>query len=166
MTVRAFIGVGSNLGDRSAHCAEATAALGRLPRTALVQISPWIETPPQEGVAGGTFLNGVVELATELSPRALLQSLQVIEIAAGRPAGHRRGAARSMDLDILLYGDSLVREVDLAVPHPRMAERRFVLEPLAAIAPDVRHPVLKLTAADLLRRLDTAKHEKLGRAAP
>ncbi len=166
MTVRAFIGIGSNLGDRSAHCAEATAALGRLPRTALVRISGWIETPPQEGVAGGPFLNGVAEIATELSPRALLQSLQAIEIAAGRPAGHRRGTARVIDLDILLYGDRLVRESDLALPHPRMAMRRFVLEPLAAIAPDVRHPVLNLTAAELLGRLDAAKTGQSGRVAP
>jgi 2-amino-4-hydroxy-6-hydroxymethyldihydropteridine diphosphokinase len=166
MTVRAFIGIGSNLGDRSAHCAAAKTALGRLPRTALVRISPWIETPPQEGVTGGPFLNGVVEIATELSPRALLQSLQAIEIAAGRPAGHRRGTARVIDLDILLYGDCLVRESDLAVPHPRMAMRRFVLEPLAAIAPGVRHPVLNLTAAELLGGLDAAKTGRSGRGTP
>ena len=157
MTIRAFVGIGSNLGDRLAHCDAAAAALGRLPRTTMVRLSPWIETAPQEGVAGGPFLNGVAEIATELLPDALLQSLQAIEVALGRPADHRRGMARAMDLDLLLYGDCLVNELNLVIPHPRMAERRFVLEPLAAIAPDVRHPVLQVTAADLLRRLETTK---------
>ena len=158
MTIRAFIGIGSNLGDRSARCAEAVVALGRLPRTALVRLSPWIETQPQEGVEGGAFLNGVAEIATALSPRVLLWHLQAIEVASDRPANHRPGTARSLDLDILLYGDGLVREADPVIPHPRMAERRFVLEPLTAIAPDLRHPVLHCTAADLLRRLDAAEH--------
>jgi 2-amino-4-hydroxy-6-hydroxymethyldihydropteridine diphosphokinase len=166
MTVRAFIGIGSNLGDRVAHCAEAVAALGRLPTTRLVRVSPWIETPPHEGVAGGRFLNGVAEIATELSPRALLQSLQAIEVALGRPAMHCHGMARAMDLDILLYGERLVREVDLVIPHPRMAGRRFVLEPLTAIAPDVRHPVLQLTVAEQLRRLDTATDGTPAEIAP
>jgi 2-amino-4-hydroxy-6-hydroxymethyldihydropteridine diphosphokinase len=157
VTVRAFIGIGSNLGDRLAHCAAAAAALGQLPRTTMLRLSHWIETAPQEGVAGGPFVNGVAEIATELLPRDLLRSLQAIEVAFGRPADHRHGMARAMDLDVLLYGDYLVDEVNLVIPHPRMAERRFVLEPLAAIAPDVRHPVLQVTAADLLRRLETPK---------
>ena len=166
MTIRAFIGIGSNLGDRSARCAEAAAALGRLPQTALVRLSPWIETEPQEGVEGGPFLNGVAEIATALSPRGLLQHLQAIEVASHRPANHPPGTARSLDLDILLYGDCLLREADLLVPHPRMAERRFVLEPLTAIAPDLRHPVLHRTVAELLRRLDTTNQATSTGAAP
>ncbi len=166
MTIRAFVGIGSNLGDRSAHCARATSALGRLPDTVLVRRSPWIETPPQEGVAGGMFLNGVAEVATSLSPRALLEGLQAIEVGMGRPARHGRATARSIDLDILLYGDRRVEEADLVIPHPRMAERRFVLEPLSAIAPGVRHPVLQLTASELLRRLNGAKPETPAGAVP
>ena len=166
MTTRAFIGIGSNLGDRLARYAAAAAALGRLPRTALVRLSPWIETQPQEGVEGGAFLNGVAEIATALSPRVLLRHLQAIEVESDRPANHRLGTARSLDLDILLYGDGLVREADPVIPHPRMAERRFVLEPLTAIAPDLRHPVLHRTVAELLRRLDTTNQATSTEAAP
>jgi 2-amino-4-hydroxy-6-hydroxymethyldihydropteridine diphosphokinase len=156
MRVRAFIGIGSNAGDRHAYCAEAEALLGCLPETQVVRVSPLVETEPAEGAAGGPFLNGVAELATALSPRELLDALRAIEDALGRPPGHPPGAARTIDLDILLYGERIVREVGLDIPHPRMAQRRFVLEPLVAIAPNARHPVLNLSAADLLRGLETA----------
>jgi 2-amino-4-hydroxy-6-hydroxymethyldihydropteridine diphosphokinase len=156
VSARAFVAIGSNVGDRCAQCAEATARLSRLPATALLRASPLIETAAAEGVEGGPFLNGVAELDTALSPVDLLHAVQAIEQALGRPPGHVRGKARTIDLDILLYGDRVVREVGLDIPHPRMAERRFVLEPLVAIAPSVRHPVLKLTAAELLRGLGAA----------
>jgi 2-amino-4-hydroxy-6-hydroxymethyldihydropteridine diphosphokinase len=151
---RAFVGIGSNVGNRRAYCDEATARLGCLPETEVLRISPYIETQPTEGVAGGAFLNGVAEVATGLSPIDLLRALQAIERALGRPDGHQPGTARTIDLDILLYGDDIVREGGLDIPHPRMAQRRFVLEPLAAVAPGVRHPVLQATAGDLLRDLE------------
>jgi 2-amino-4-hydroxy-6-hydroxymethyldihydropteridine diphosphokinase len=154
--VRAFIGIGSNVGDRHAHCVEAQARLARLPETELLRVSPFLETEPAEGVAGGPFLNAVAELATALSPLDLLRALRAIEDALGRPPGHRPGTARSMDLDILLYGDRIVREIGLDIPHPRLAQRRFVLEPLATLAPNVRHPILNLSAADMLRGLEAA----------
>jgi 2-amino-4-hydroxy-6-hydroxymethyldihydropteridine diphosphokinase len=156
MTIRAFVAIGSNVGDRHAHCAEAQTRLGRLPTTDLLGVSPLVETQPAEGVAGGPFLNGVAELATALSPRDLLRALQAIEEALGRPHAHAPGAARTIDLDILLYGDRVVRENGLDIPHPRLAQRRFVLEPLAALAPSVQHPVLNLSAAEMLRRLEAA----------
>lgn len=156
MKVRAFIGMGSNVGDRRAHCGEAQARLGRLPETEVLRVSPLVETQPAEGVAGGPFLNGVAELATALSPRHLLRELQAIEKALGRPPDHARGTARTIDLDILLYGDRIVREAGLDIPHPRLAQRTFVLQPLVALAPNVRHPVLHLSAEDMLRRLETA----------
>lgn len=156
MTVRAFVGIGSNVGDRHAYCAEAVARLRGLPETQVLRVSPLVESAPAEGVSGGPFLNGVAELATALTPVDLLRVLQEIESALGRPPVHPPGTARTIDLDILLYSDRIVREVGLDIPHPRMAERRFVLEPLVAIAPDVRHPVLNLTAADLLRACETA----------
>jgi 2-amino-4-hydroxy-6-hydroxymethyldihydropteridine diphosphokinase len=156
MRMRVFIGIGSNVGDRRAQCVAAEAHLRRLACTDVLRVSPLIETPAAEGVTGGPFLNGVAEVDTGLAPLDLLQALQAVEAALGRPRGHCPGTARTMDLDILLYGDHVVREVGLDIPHPRMAQRRFVLEPLVAIAPSVRHPILHLTAADLLRRLEFA----------
>ena len=154
MKVRAFIGMGSNVGDRHAHCAEAQTRLGRLPETEVLRVSPFVETEAAEGVAGGPFLNGVAELGTALSPLDLLRALQAIEDALGRPPDHAPGTARTIDLDILLYGDRIVREVGLNIPHPRLAQRRFVLEPLVVLAPNILHPVLNLSAADMLRRLE------------
>jgi len=163
---RAFIGMGSNVGDRHAHCAEAKARLARLPETELLRVSPLLETEAAEGVAGGPFLNAVAEVVTALSPLDLLHALRTIEDALGRPPGHRPGMARTMDLDILLYGDRIVREVGLDIPHPRMARRRFVLEPLVALAPEVRHPVLNLSAADMLRGLEAAAPPRPASHAP
>lgn len=153
MKVQAFIGIGSNLGDRLAHCRAVLTRLPLLPGTTLTRVSPFFETDPQDGVEGGPFLNGVAEIATSLAPRALLGHLQEIEAALGRTRDHTPGTARTMDLDILLFGDLVLNEPDLTIPHPRMAGRRFVLAPLAAIAPAVRHPVLKVTAEELLQRL-------------
>jgi 2-amino-4-hydroxy-6-hydroxymethyldihydropteridine diphosphokinase len=120
-----------------------------------------METAPQEGVEGGLFLNGVAEIATSLSPRRLLDHLRDIETDLGRPLGHESRSARTMDLDILLYGDVVVSEPDLVIPHPRMTHRRFVLAPLVAIAPAARHPVLGITVEELLRRLGSETSDPL-----
>ncbi len=157
MTAQAFIGIGSNLGDRQTNCQKALDRLGRLPTTEVIRISPFIETAPAEGVTGGPFLNGVAEVTTGLPPRQLLDNLRTIEVALGREAEHARDRARTIDLDLLLYGDLVLNEDDLIIPHPRMAGRRFVLEPLASIAPTIRHPVLLSTAEELLRRLGHPK---------
>ncbi len=153
MRIRAFIGIGSNLGDRLAHCRAAVDGLGRLPDTALLRVSPVFESLPQEDVEGGLFLNAVAEITTTLPPRQLLGHLQAIEVALGRAADHPPGTARTIDLDVLLYGDDVIREGDLTIPHPRMAERWFVLAPLVALAPALPHPILQETVAELLRRL-------------
>ncbi len=155
MKVRAFIGIGSNLGDRLANCRAVVDRLERLPGIALIRVSPFFESEPQEGVQGGRFLNGVAEIATELPPRQLLDRLREVEVALGRAPDHAPGTARTMDLDILLYGDLVTDEPDLTIPHPRLAARRFVLAPLAAVAPAVRHPVLGVTTRVLLRRLES-----------
>jgi 2-amino-4-hydroxy-6-hydroxymethyldihydropteridine diphosphokinase len=157
VSTRVYIAIGSNLGDRLANCGAALDRLGRLPKTALLRASPLIETAPEEGVAGGPFLNGVAELVTELPPRPLLIELQTIEAALGRATCHAPGSSRTMDLDLLLYGDLVMEEADLCIPHPRMPMRRFVLEPLAALAPGLRHPVLNVTIEELLRRLDPTR---------
>ncbi|MBI4737888.1 MAG: 2-amino-4-hydroxy-6-hydroxymethyldihydropteridine diphosphokinase [candidate division NC10 bacterium] len=153
MKVQAFIGIGSNLGDRLAHCRAALDRLALLPGTTLKRVSPFCESEPQEGVEGGRFLNAVAEVSTSLAPRELLGHLQDIEAGLGRAPDHRAGAARTIDLDILLYGDTVMNDPDLTIPHPRMAVRRFVLAPLVALAPGLRHPVLQMTTTELLRRL-------------
>jgi 2-amino-4-hydroxy-6-hydroxymethyldihydropteridine diphosphokinase len=154
MSARAFVAIGSNLGDRLLACHLAIKRMAELPETRLVQVSPIIDTAPAEGAAGGSFLNAVAELSTDLTPEALLAHLRAIEIALGRESEHPRLAPRTIDLDVILF-DALVLETDaLTIPHPRLASRRFVLEPLAAIAPEARHPILGLTARELLQRLE------------
>ena len=130
--MRAFLGLGSNLGDRWAHLRAAVAALPDV-----VAVSPVYETSPVGGPEDqGPYLNCVVELSTELGPRGLLGVAQRLEAAAGRER-HERWGPRTLDVDVLLVDDLTVDEPDLVVPHPRMWERRFVLAPLADLAPDL-----------------------------
>ncbi len=130
--MRAFLGLGSNLGDRLEHL---RSAVGALPD--VVAVSPVYETDPVGGPPGqGPFLNLVVELDTELGPRDLLGLAGRLEEAAGRVRVERHGP-RTLDVDVLLVGDLRVDEDDLVVPHPRMWERRFVLVPLADLAPEL-----------------------------
>jgi 2-amino-4-hydroxy-6-hydroxymethyldihydropteridine diphosphokinase len=139
---RIFVSMGSNLGNREAHFALALRRLPALPDTRIEALSPVFETDPIGPPPQGPFLNAVVELRSELSPRALLGSLLDIEREAGRSRQATRWLARSLDLDLLLYGERVIEEPGLSVPHPRLAERPFVLEPLIALAPSVRHPAL------------------------
>jgi 2-amino-4-hydroxy-6-hydroxymethyldihydropteridine diphosphokinase len=130
--VRAFLGLGSNLGDRRAYLRDAVAALPDV-----VAVSPVYETSPVGGPEGqGPYLNCVVELSTELGPRELLDLAHQVEAVAGRERKERWGP-RTLDVDVLLVDDLTVDEPDLVVPHPRMFERRFVLAPLADVAPEV-----------------------------
>ncbi|MCU1447849.1 MAG: sulD [Acidimicrobiales bacterium] len=130
--MRAFLGLGSNLGDRRAHLAIAVAALPDV-----VTVSPVYETEPVGGPPGqDAYLNLVVELETGLSPRQLLEVAQSLESAALRVRSERWGP-RTLDVDVLLVGDVTVDDPDLVVPHPRMYERRFVLAPLADLAPEL-----------------------------
>jgi 2-amino-4-hydroxy-6-hydroxymethyldihydropteridine diphosphokinase len=127
--VRAYLGLGSNMGDRRGHLRAAVAALPDV-----VAVSPVYETDPVGGPAGqGPYLNLVVALETDRSPRELLDLAQGLEAAAGRVRKERFGP-RTLDIDILLVGSLCVDEPDLVVPHPRMWERRFVLAPLADLA--------------------------------
>ena len=127
--MRAYLGLGSNLGDRRAHLRQAVDALPDV-----VAVSPVYETEPVGGPAGqGPYLNLVVALETDLSPRDLLDLAHRLEDAAGRVRTERHGP-RTLDVDVLLVGGLCVDEPDLVVPHPRMWERRFVLAPLADLA--------------------------------
>lgn len=132
---RAFLGLGSNLGDRQALLRQAVRDLPDL-----VKVSPVYETDPVGGPPGQPpFLNIVVELRTDRGPRSLLELARELERAAGRVRTERDGP-RTLDVDVLLVGDLQVDEPDLVVPHPRMNERRFVLAPLADLAPDLVPP--------------------------
>ena len=128
---RAFVALGSNLGDRLAHLLGAVDAL-----PGVVAMSPVYETDPVGGPEQGAFLNCVVELETDLTPRDLLAACQAVEAAAGRERAERWGP-RTLDADVLLVADLVVDEAELTVPHPRMWERRFVLQPLADLAPEL-----------------------------
>lgn len=130
-TRRAFLGMGSNVGDRRRFLADAVE-----PLAGVVAISPIYETDPVGGPPQEPYLNIVVELETSLTPRQLLGVAHRLESAAGRVRAERWGP-RTLDVDILLVGDLVVDEPDLAIPHPRMWERRFVLAPLADLAPEL-----------------------------
>jgi 2-amino-4-hydroxy-6-hydroxymethyldihydropteridine diphosphokinase len=152
--VRAYVGLGSNLGDRAAHLLLGLSALSRLPETRLLRLSPVYETDPV-GPPQPPYLNMVAELETELSPKGLLAEMLRIEKALGRERRERWGS-RTLDLDLLLYGDLVLEEEGLSVPHPRLHERAFVLVPLLDLLPEGRHPLLGQSFAELLASLDAS----------
>jgi 2-amino-4-hydroxy-6-hydroxymethyldihydropteridine diphosphokinase len=152
--VRAYVGLGSNLGDRAAHLLLGLSALSRLPKTRLLRLSPVYETDPV-GPPQPPYLNMVAELETELSPKGLLAEMLRIEKALGRERRERWGP-RTLDLDLLLYGDLVLEEAGLSVPHPRLHERAFVLVPLLDLLPEGRHPLLGQSFAELLASLDAS----------
>ena len=158
----AFVGLGSNAGDRLAHLRRALEALEVTEGVEVEAVSPVYETeahtlpgqPPQPD-----HLNAVVRLRTPLAPEALLERLHALEREAGRTPGPRWGP-RPLDLDLLLYGELVIETPTLSLPHPRMAARRYVLQPLADLAPDLVVPGMEATVADLLARCaDAARVE-------
>lgn len=150
MLSEAYLGLGSNLGDRQANIQRGIGLLARV--SASVTVSSLYETVPQGFDAQPAFLNAVCRIWTPLDPFALLAHIQQAEAAAGRRRAFAN-APRTLDVDILLYGRLVLRAPGLSIPHPRMAERAFVLVPLAELAPGLVHPVLKTTVRELLQRL-------------
>jgi 2-amino-4-hydroxy-6-hydroxymethyldihydropteridine diphosphokinase len=143
-----YLGLGSNLGDRAAHLEQALEGLAAVGVT-VVRRSSFYATEPLGFAPQHWFLNAVVEAQTELMPRQLLRATQEVERSLGRRRLVRNGP-RTLDIDILLYASIVVSMTDLRIPHPRMAERRFVLVPLREIAPALRHPTLRRSVAELL----------------
>lgn len=152
----AYIALGSNLGDRELNLLRAVAELGKIPGSRVTGLSRFYETSPV-GMPTGTpsFYNGVARLATTRTPHELLAELQRIERDSFGRTPAAEPQSRRMDLDLLLYGTEQLATPDLTLPHPRMTARRFVLLPLADIAPTLREPVSRQTIADLLAGLTT-----------
>jgi len=138
--VRAYVGLGSNLGDREAPLRQAVAALREVPGVRIVAVSAFRETDPVGFLDQPRFLNGAAAIETELSPQELLAALLEVERGLGRIRGGERYGPRTVDLDLLVYGDVTLAEPGLEIPHPRLHERRFALEPLAELAPGLEIP--------------------------
>jgi 2-amino-4-hydroxy-6-hydroxymethyldihydropteridine diphosphokinase len=151
--ITAYIALGSNLGDRSGYLGQALAALRQTEGVEVTRVSPVYETRPVGGPPGqGAYLNAVAELRTTRDAHDLLNVLLAIEQGLGR-VRHERDGPRTIDLDLLLYDDLVCADGRLTVPHPRLHERLFVLQPLAQLAPGLVHPILKRGIADLLAEL-------------
>jgi len=147
--VAAYLALGSNLGDRARSLSTALRRLAGHPDVDLLEVSSVYETDPVGPPPQGAYYNAAAKLRTRLTPLTLLAFFQRIEAESGRVRNGTRNAARTLDLDLLLYGQEQIGEPGLVVPHPRMQERSFVLEPLAELAPRLQHPALGATIAEL-----------------
>jgi len=164
MPHRAFIGIGSNLGDRKANFLEAIDRIQKLPATRIVKQSSLYESEPH-GDAKTWFVNAVIEIETDSSADDLLKRLKSIETAMGRKrVKGKRWGSRVIDLDILLFNSEIINKRTLKIPHPEMQNRRFVLLPLSELAPQLIHPKLTLSISELLAGIKDPKKIHLLRA--
>jgi 2-amino-4-hydroxy-6-hydroxymethyldihydropteridine diphosphokinase len=160
-----FIGIGSNLGERRANCREARERIQGLPSTRVVKESSLYESEPH-GDAKTWFANSVIEVETELAAADFLKRLKAIEEAMGRKrVKGKRWGSRVIDLDILFFNNEIIEKRNLKVPHPRIAERRFVLIPLSELAPQLVHPALNQSVSELLATVKDPKKIHLMPAA-
>jgi 2-amino-4-hydroxy-6-hydroxymethyldihydropteridine diphosphokinase len=169
MPHRAFIGLGSNLGDRAANYREAIARIAQIPHTRVVRQSSIYETEPV-GNLKGAFLNGVVEVETEIAADALMRRLLAIERVMGRKRVRGRKPARGkyrpriIDLDLLFFNKETIETRTLTVPHPRLQERLFVLAPMSELAPALIHPKLNQSISEMVAALKSPYRVTLARA--
>ncbi len=148
-----YLGIGSNVGDREAKVKKAIRLLKEHEDIEVLSVSSLFETEPEGGLPQGKFMNGTLQIKTDLMPLELLSQLKMIERRLGRVKAEPN-SPRPMDLDILFYDDIVIVEgKSLKIPHPRLAQRKFVLEPLSQIAPDLLHPRLKKTVRELYEAL-------------
>jgi len=164
--IKAFVGLGSNLGDRERFLREAVEAMEGIPETEVERVSSFYDSDPQGDTAQPAYLNAVAVVETGLPSDRLLWNLQLIESRLGRPRARRNGP-RTIDLDLLFYGDDVVERPGLTLPHPRYAERPFVLVPLVEVAPALVDPRTGIRVDRLLRdRRNVASVRWVGRFRP
>ena len=155
----AYLGLGSNLGDRQSNLANACELLVS-DRLTIKRVSSTWETAPRDVLDQPFFLNQVVEIETDLFPRQLLTRAKQVEYEMGRVTTRAKGP-RVIDIDVLLYANAIVSTGDLKIPHPALHERRFVLEPLAELVPDLRHPLIKQTVQQMLTKVAAQEVRKI-----
>lgn len=155
-----YLSLGSNMGERLVYLEQALLELDKLPKTHVTAVSSYYETAPWGKTDQDPFLNACCQLETKLSPQELLSHCQEVEQKAGRER-HEHWGPRTLDIDILLYGEAVIDEPNLTIPHPYLSERAFVLVPLADIAPHIQDPVLEQSILTLLDRLDRSDVIKL-----
>lgn len=163
MPHQAYVGIGSNLGKKRENYQEALERIAKIPDTKIVKESSIYESEPL-GDSKEWYVNGVIEIETDIKPAELLKKFKNIERAMGRKKGRRRWGARIIDLDILLYDTVKLDKGSLKIPHPEMHNRKFVLIPLSEIAPQVVHPILGMTISELLVSVKDDKKVSLMRA--
>jgi 2-amino-4-hydroxy-6-hydroxymethyldihydropteridine diphosphokinase len=157
-----YIAIGSNLGKKKENYLEALARIAKLPKTRIIKESSLYESEPL-GDSKEWYVNGVIEIETELKAEVLLKKFKNIERAMGRKKARKRWGARIIDLDILLYDNLKLEKKGLKIPHPELHKRKFALIPLSEIAPQVIHPVLQATISELLVSVQDDKKVSLSR---
>ena len=162
MPHQVYIGIGSNLGKKKENYLEALTRIAKIPKSRIIKESSLYESQPL-GDSKEWYVNGAIEIETELKADLLLKKFKNIERAMGRKKVRKRWGARIIDLDILLYNTLIWQKKNLKIPHPEMHQRKFVLIPLSEIAPQVIHPVLGTTIAELLVSVKDDKKVSLSR---